>query len=205
MVAMANTTKCVFFVDDEIEVCQAIAKTLDQVGLKVRYFTRAKDCFEQLRYLPCDLLITDLRMPEMDGMELLTKVKRAMPSLPVLILTAYGDIPKAFRAGKAGAYDFIEKPFSKETLLLAVKSILREITPSEALQRKSLTATEITILRLILQGKGNREIAYLRNRSERTIEWHRANIMRKLGVDNVVDLTKQAISLGLGAEIPQGK
>jgi len=195
----------IFFVDDELQVCQEVAKILEQTGLEVRYFTRAKDCFQQLRSLPCDLLITDLRMPDIDGMELLSKVKRAMPSLPVLILTAYGDIPKAFRAGKAGAYDFIEKPFSKETLLLAVKSILREITPSESLQCKLLTATEITILRLILQGKSNRAIAYLRKRSERTIEWHRANIMRKLGVDNVVDLTKQAISLGLGAEMTQGK
>lgn len=194
-----------FFVDDELKVCQAVAKVLERIGLKVHYFTRADNCFEQLHCLPCDLLVTDLRMPEMSGMELLTKVRRTMPSLPVVILTGYGDIPTAVRAVKAGAYDFIEKPFSKETLVSAIKRVLGQTIPSKAIKRKSLTRAEITILRLILQGRGNRETAYLRSCSERTIEWHRANIMRKLSVNNVVDLVKQAISLGFGAEMPQHK
>jgi len=197
MAGTANQEKTCFFVDDEPKVCQAVAKTLEKIGLKVRYFTRPVDCFKQLRSQPCDVLITDLRMPQMDGIQLLTRVKRTMPSLPVLILTGYGDIPIAVRAVKAGAYNFIEKPFSRETLVSAVKSVLGQITPSKALKRKSLTQTEMTILRLILQGRGNREIAHLRSRSERTIEWHRYNIMRKLGVNNVVDLVKKAIAMGL--------
>jgi len=196
MVRKAGQVKTCFFVDDELKVCQAVARTLGQIGLKVRCFTRPIECFEQLRRRSCDVLITDLKMPQMDGIQLLTRVKRIMPSLPVLILTGYGDIPTAVRAVKRGAANFIEKPFSRETLVSAVKSVLGQITPSKT-KRKSLTQTEIAVLRLILQGRGNHEIAFLRKRSERTIEWHRANIMRKLGVNNVVDLVKKAISMGL--------
>ena len=205
VVAEANKTKRVFFVDDEPDVCQAVARTLEQIGLKVRCFTRADDCLEQLCSQSCDLLITDLRMPGIDGMELLMKVKRTMPSLPVLILTGYGDIPTAVKAIKGGAYDFIEKPFSRETLVLAVKSLLEQTKPPEVLKSGLLTPTEVIILRLVLQGKSNREIAELLSRSERTIEWHRSRIMRKLGVDNVIDLVTKAISLGFGGQPPQDK
>jgi DNA-binding NtrC family response regulator len=102
MVRKADQAKTCFFVDDEPKVCQAVAKTLGQIGLKVRCFTRPVDCFEQLRRQPCDVLITDLRMPQMDGIQLLTRVKRIMPSLPVLILTGYGGTAWSWRSATSG-------------------------------------------------------------------------------------------------------
>lgn len=194
VVGKAYQTKCVFFVDDEPKVCQAVAKTLGQIGFEVRCFTRPVDCFEQLRRHPCDLLITDLKMPGMDGMELLGKVKCLMPSLPVLIVTGYGDIATAVKAVKAGAYDFIEKPLSRQVLISAVTSILEE-TAANTAKRKPLTHGEMTVLRLILAGKNNREVAALLYRSVKTIDFHRANIMRKLDAHNAVELAERAIAL----------
>lgn len=205
VVGRATQAKCVFFVDDEPKVCRAVARILERIGLKVRHFTGAVDCLKQVSRHPPDLIITDLRMPQMDGVELLTRVKRDMPALPVLMLTGFGDIPTAVRAVKAGAYDFIEKPFSGETLVSAVKSGLGQRMRFKRLKRKRLTTTEMVVLRLIMQGKSSREIARLRSRSIRTVEWHRHNIMRKLGVDNTVDLVRQAISLGFGGKMPKGR
>ena len=189
---MANDAKQnVFLVDDEPEVRTVIGRTLEQAGFKVSCFSHASDCLEQLRSRPCDLLIADVKMPGMDGIELLTKVKCIIPSLPVLVITGYGDIPMAVKALKAGASDFIEKPLNRKSFLSAVEFALKGNTPPHHLVNKVLTKTEMGILRLILDGKSNKEIAGLRNRSVRTIEDQRRRIMRKLGVDNLVDLVKQ--------------
>jgi len=189
---MTNITKQhVFFVDDEPKVRKMVGRTLEQAGLKVSYFARAAECLKQLHSQKCDLLITDVKMPEMDGIELLTKVKRIIPSLPVLIITGYGDIPMAVKALKVGASDFIEKPLDRQSFLSAVESVLKRNTQTHPLVGKVLTKTEMRVLRLMLDGKSTKEIALLRHRSVRTIEDQRGQIMRKLGVDNLVDLVKQ--------------
>lgn len=191
---MVTEAKHVFFVDDEPNVCLSVDRIFRQIGLDVHVFTRPEDCLEQLRFTPCDLLITDLKMPGMDGMELLGKVKCLMPSLPVLIVTGYGDIATAVKAVKAGAYDFIEKPLSRQVLISAVTSILEE-TAANTAKRKPLTEREMTVLRLILAGKNNREVAALLHRSVKTIDFHRANIMQKLDAHNAVELAERAIAL----------
>jgi FixJ family two-component response regulator len=189
---VANSTeKHIIFVDDEPEVRKVVARTLEQAGFKVSCCSRAADCLQKLRSRPCDLLITDVKMPGMDGIELLTKVKCIIPSLPVLVITGYGDIPMAVRALKAGASDFLEKPLKRESFLSAVQFTLKGKTKHHPPVNKVLTKTEMGILRLILDGKTNKEIARLRNRSVRTAEDQRRSIMNKLGVDNSVDLVKQ--------------
>ena len=185
-------------VDDEPTVCRAVASTLERVGLKVACFTSAVGFLNKLPHLPCDLLIIDLRMPEMDGMELLRKVKHIMPSLSVLILTGYGDVPTAVAAMKMGACDFIAKPPSRDSLIPAVRSVLEQSTTVQVLSRKALTHREKTVLQMIIAGKSNREIARLLCRTIRTVEFHRGNMMHKLDVRNAVELTKKAISLGIG-------
>jgi FixJ family two-component response regulator len=185
------TEKHIFFVDDKPEIRKVVGRTLEQDGFKVSCFSCASDCLEQLRSRPCDLLITDVKMPGMDGIELLTKVKCIIPSLPVLVITGYGDIPMAVKALKAGASDFIEKPFKRKSFLSAVEFTLKGNTRQHPPVNKVLTKTEMGILRLILDGKTNKEIARLRNRSVRTAEDQRRSIMQKLGVDNSVDLVKQ--------------
>ncbi len=189
---MTNIAKQhVFFVDDKPKIRKMVGRTLEQAGLKVSCFAYAAECLKQLRCQTCDLLITDVKMPEMDGIELLTEVKRIIPSLPVLIVTGYGDIPMAVKALKAGSLDFIEKPLDRQSFLSAVKSALKRNTRTPVPVGQVLTETEIRVLRLILDGKSNKEMARLRHRSVRTIEEHRSRIMHKLGVDNLVDLVKQ--------------
>jgi FixJ family two-component response regulator len=136
-------------------------------------------------------------MPGMDGIELLAQVKHIAPWLPVLVITGYGDIPMAVKALKLGASDFIEKPVDRQTLLSTVELLLSKVTPPDTLRGKALTRVEMGVLRLILDGKSNSEIAFLRHRSVRTIEDERCRIMHKLGVDNVVDLVKRAVAMGL--------
>jgi len=194
-------SKHIFFVDDEPKVREVVGETIEQLGVKVSCFACAADCLEQLGSQRCDLLITDVKMPEMDGMELLAKAKRLAPWMPILVITGYGDIPMAVTAIKAGAVDFIEKPLDKKSFLWKVKSILQQNTFDDSYKGKPLTESEIIILKLLITGKSNKEIAYLLHRSVRTIEVHRSHLMRKLDVDNVVDLVKRAAMMGL-VELP---
>ena len=196
-----NAKQHIFFVDDEPKVRDVVSETLEELGSKVICFASAVDCLEQLGSQRCDLLITDVKMPEMDGMELLAKAKRLAPWLPILVITGYGDIPMAVTAIKAGAVDFIEKPLEKKSFLWKVKSILQQNTFDDSYRGKPLTESEMKVLKLIIDGKSNKKIAHIMHRSVRTIEVHRGHLMRKLDVDNVVDLVKRAAMMGL-VELP---
>jgi len=128
MVKTNRTKRQIFFVDDDLDVCKSIRKSLEQHDLKVRCFSNAADCLKQLRSQKCDLLITDvvMRTPEeMDGIELLIKAKRIVPGLPVLVITAYPDALKAFNAGKEGAVGFLKKPLDRSNLLSTVDYLLK--------------------------------------------------------------------------------
>ena len=194
---LQKDTQHIFFVDDEPKLRQVIKETLEQLNLEVSCFSNGAKCLERLESRICDLLITDVRMPEMDGIELMVQAKRIAPWVPVLVITGYGDIPMAVKAVKAGAVDFIEKPLEKETFLLKVKSILKQHTSAHTPRGKPLTKNETKILKLIIEGESNREIAQLLHRSIRTVEVHRSRVMQKLGTDNLVDLIKTAVTMGL--------
>jgi len=194
---MSIAKRHIFFVDDEPKIRAIVGETLEGVGFKVSCFASAMDCLKELRSQRCDLLITDVRMPEMDGIELLREAKRIAPWLRVLLVTGYGDVPMAVAAFKTGAVDLIEKPLDRETLLSAIESVLKQITPVEPLLGESLTKTEMRVLSLLMDSKGNKGIARLLRRSVRTIETHRCRIMRKFGVDNLLDLFKRATAMGL--------
>ncbi len=192
-----NAKQHIFFVDDEPKIREVVSETIEQLGVKVSCFASAADCLEQLGFQRCDLLITDVKMPEMDGMELLAKAKRLAPWMPILVITGYGDIPMAVTAIKAGAVDFIEKPLDKKSFLWKLKSILQQSTFDDSYRGKPLTESEMIVLKLVITGKSNKEIAYLLHRSVRTIEVHRSHLMRKLDVDNVIDLVKRVAMMGL--------
>jgi len=193
-----NDSRHIVFVDDEPNVRRAVSETLKQHNLEVNCFASAEDCLENLGSLRCDLLITDLRIPEMDGVELLRCAKLLIPWVPVLIITGYGDIPTAVEGIKAGAVDVIEKPLDKESFLEKVKSILQESGEGRGTYLGGdLTRSEMRVLKLVLDGKANKEIAHLLSRSKRTIEAHRAAGMCKLGIDNLIDLVKRAVAVGL--------
>jgi len=143
----------VFVVDDEVRVLEAIEETLGTLGVQVACFVHPAKCLERLRSDKCDLLIADLRMPEMDGIELLGNVKHHSPWVPVLIVTGYGDIPSAVQAIKAGAVDFIEKPLHKDHLLRVVESILQDGDPANKSVGRPLTAIQTRVLKLVVAGK----------------------------------------------------
>lgn len=194
---MAKSVKHIFFLDDEPEVRKVVKETLQEPKIDVECFESPAECLAQLRSKKCDLLITDLKMPEKNGIELLAEVKHLAPWVPVLVITGFGDIPTAVKAIKGGAVDFIEKPLAKEPFVRKVKAILQHGTPGDARLGKPLTRTEASILKLIIEGKSNRVIADALNRSIRTVEVHRSHLMRKLGVDNVIDLVKLGAAMGM--------
>jgi FixJ family two-component response regulator len=193
---MTVDSQHIFFVDDEPAVCRSVSQTLRRYGYKVDCFHDAEQCLQLLQMQRCDLLITDVRMPKMDGIELVRRAKCIAPWMPILVITGFGDIPMAVRAVKAGATEFIEKPLQKQSFLETVQAAIKQQDPSNLLKGKSLTEKEVAVLRLILQGNNNREIAQILHRSIRTIEDHRRHIMRKLDADSVVDLVKRAAVMG---------
>ncbi len=192
-----NIEKHIFFLDDEPTVRKVVKETLENSHFTVSCFGNPIECLAQLRSKRCDLLITDLKMPEKDGIELITDVQHLAPWVPVLMITGYGDIPTAVKAVKAGAVDFIEKPLDKKNFVSMIKSILKQNVSTHPDLGNSLTRAETKILQLVIDGMSNKEIAVLLHRSPRTIEVHRSHIMRKLGVDNLVDLVKRVSKMGL--------
>jgi two-component system response regulator FixJ len=187
----------VFFVDDDSGICQLVSEELKDINCRVSCFNNAAECLEQLPKQNCNLLITDVKMPGMDGLTLLSKAKRVAPWVSVMVITGFGDVPMSVRALKLGAVDFIEKPLNRKAFVHKVQTVLEKDDFTDIPVGRILTKTEKKVLKLILQGKGNKQIAYKLKRATRTVERHRSNIMHKFGVDNVVDLVKKAAALNL--------
>jgi len=192
----------VVFVDDEPKVCSAVRKTLKRAGADVHCFACAQDCLKHLATAWCDLLITDVRMPGRDGMDLLAEVKERLPWIPVLVVTAYADVPLAVQAVKAGAAEFVEKPLDRDTFLQTVQRLIERNARPAAFLEESLTRAERRILYHVLDGRNNREIAVALHRSPRTIEVHRRHVMQKLGAANIIELLQRAAGLGLLPSVP---
>ncbi|MCJ7721038.1 response regulator [Candidatus Bathyarchaeota archaeon] len=187
----------VFFLDDDPAIREVVRRILEGSGIKVSCFSDPTTCMAKLRSQKCSLLITDLKMPEKSGIDVLKEVKRLTPWVPVLVISGYGDIPTVVRAIKAGAVDFIEKPFDKIGFIHKIRSMLPEIDSTDTYLGKPLTQAEISMLGLVIQGKSSKEIARLFHRSKRTIEDHRSHLMRKLKAQNLLDLAKRAAAMGL--------
>ncbi len=175
----------------------------------VRTFSSAETCLEKLPVENCDLVITDIRLPGMDGMTLVATLRKNFPWLPTIVVTGYGHVSMAVDALKAGVFDFLEKPLERERLLSAVATALKHKVPPELCTHEAFTTAETQVLRLVLKGKTSKEISKSLHRSIRTIESHRSHIMRKMHAHNLVELVLRADSLGLcpnwsnGSAIPE--
>ena len=180
-------------VDDDREIRQAVQFSLERAGYEVSIFSSAETCLKSLDTLDCNLLVTDVKMPGIDGFGLLARIKQVRPGLPVIMITGFGDIPMAIRAVQAGAGGFIEKPLDRDSLLQAVEELLTPQVKDNFKKGESLTQGEKRVLGLVLAGHSNREIAEILCRSIRTVEDHRRNIMHKLDAKNLVELVKVAI------------
>lgn len=194
----------VFVVDDDEVHRQMVRDLLESVRLKVEDYASAQAFLARSEINGPGCLILDLRMPTMDGLELLKVLRERQVSLPAIMLTAYGEIPTAVRSMQLGAVDFLTKPVNHQVLLEAVREAIAADQnhrdqygdPHLLAQRlASLTPREHEVLEGIIQGKANKLIAYELGTSVRTVETHRANLLHKLEVRNVADLVRMTLAL----------
>jgi len=190
---MQNRPKHLFIVDDEPRIRKVLKRILENQDYQVTCFSNAAECLASLPDQEVDCLVTDVNMPEMNGVELLKETKKVSPELPVLIITGYGNVDLALRCMQAGAADFIEKPLDKDVFLSLIQSILSKTDCIAPWVLEKLSRVESEVLGMILSGKSSAGIAYLRGCSKRTVEDHRYKIMKKLGVKNIIELVQIAL------------
>jgi len=191
----------VHLIDDDDGVRQAVAFLLTTSGFAVRVYESAVAFLDALPTLQPGCIVTDVRMPETDGLELQRQLKLRGVGLPVIVITGHADVPLAVEAMKAGAIDFIEKPFNDEKLLSAIRvAIDRHARDSRrddeiAVIRAKLDALsprEREVLDGLVAGLPNKTIAYDLKISARTVEVHRANLMARMGASSLADLVRMA-------------
>jgi two-component system response regulator FixJ len=199
------TDRVVHVIDDDEVVRQSLAFLLSSAGLAVRVHESAVAFLDVLPEVQEGCVVTDIRMPQMDGLELQRRLHEMGTALPVIVMTGHGDVPLAVEAMKAGAIDFIEKPFDDEILLSAIRSALaRRARDSERDARRAairdrvqrLSEREGEVLERLVAGKVNKVIAYELGISPRTVEIYRANVMTKMQADSLSDLVRMVLVEG---------
>jgi two-component system response regulator FixJ len=204
MVAAA-TDRTVSVVDDDEAALDSLVMLLKSDGLRAKGFASAHDFLATFDRELRGCIITDLRMPSMDGVELIKALKAAGCILPVIVITGHADVSRAVDAMKAGATDFLEKPYESEVLLRAVRASLEENDAAVdanatrvRVQRRieSLTARERQVLDLIMEGASNKIIAATLTISPRTVEIYRANVMSKMRADSLSELIRSTLAAG---------
>ena len=200
-----SSSQIVHVIDDDVAVRQSMAFLLSTAGHAVRVHESAVAFLQAFSGTEDGCVVTDIRMPGMDGLELQGRLKSMNIGLPVIVITGHGDIALAVQAMKAGAIDFIEKPFDDDVLLVAIRSALarnlhlveREAQLAEIGRRlQSLSDRERDVLEGLVAGKPNKIIAYDLGISARTVEVYRANVMTKMRADSLSELVRMAILSG---------
>jgi FixJ family two-component response regulator len=202
----------VFIVDDDPIVRGAISALLLSVGRQVRLFESATDLMRTSLPAVPSCLVLDIRLPGLSGLDLQAELANAGLSLPVIFITAYGDIPMSVRAMKAGAIDFLTKPFRDQDLLDAVTLALerdrkRRNEEKDILDLRvsfgTLTPREKQIMALVTDGLMNKQVAARAGISENTAKIHRGRVMTKMGAKSLADLVVMAEALGVRGKLPQ--
>ena len=204
---MSDTDRLVHLVDDDEAIRRSASFMLRTSGYVVKTYASGVELLKEGRALPPGCILLDVRMPEMDGIEVQKALKEAGILLPVIVMTGHGDVNVAVQAMKAGAVDFIEKPFEKAVLLSAIDEGFARLSQAgrskaradEARVRlEALTPREHDVLQGLVRGHPNKTIAYDLGISPRTVEIHRANLMTKLDVASLSDALRIAFAAGLG-------
>ena len=194
----------VYVVDDDVSVRDAICGLLRSVGLTARTFGSTREFMEKYTSDGPRCLVLDVRLPGSSGLEFQGELTAANIALPIVFITGHGDIPMSVRAMKAGAIQFLTKPFREQDLLDAVREALdrdrarrsRAADTSSLRGRfKTLTAREAQVMELVAQGKANKEIAAELGTSEVTVKIQRGRVMRKMEAGSAVDLARMADAL----------
>ncbi|HEX7009902.1 MAG TPA: response regulator transcription factor [Phycisphaeraceae bacterium] len=200
----------VYVIDDDPAVRDSLCWLIESVGLEVAAFGAAQAFLDHLMSLPAwpsaGCVVADLRLPGMSGLDLQDRMKDLGIDLPIIFITGHGDVPLAVRAMRAGAIDFIEKPFSDELLLGRIhEALVQHARQRQAAADRSelerrfqrLTPREREVMELIIQGRLNKQIAADLGLSHKTVEVHRAHVMEKMEAASLADLVRMAMALGL--------
>lgn len=196
----------IYLVDDDPAVRDSLSVLLEVEGFQVVAFESAETFLAAWTPGRRGGLLLDVRMPGMDGLELLERLHRLDPALPVVVMTGHGDVPLAVRAMKAGALDFVEKPLAQPTLLEAVRALLAHDAERESRRREEgavrerlagLTPREREVLEKLVAGQPNKVIAYELGISARTVEVHRGRVMEKTGARSLSHLVRMALQAGI--------
>jgi two-component system, LuxR family, response regulator FixJ len=192
----------VHVIDDDEAVRHSLTFLLESAGLSVRSYASATSFLDALPDSPAGCIITDVRMPDIDGLELLSRLKTQGIRLPVIVMTGHGDVPVAVEAMKRGAIDFLEKPFDDDAMLASVQTAFTrlgkigkhatehaEVTSKLAL----LSQRERQVLDGLVAGKPNKIIAFDLGISPRTVEIYRANVMTKMQAGSLSDLVRMTL------------
>jgi FixJ family two-component response regulator len=196
---MKAAVPLVLVVDDDLSMREALSSLLRSVGLSVETFASARDFLNYKRPDCPACLVLDVRMPGLSGLDLQRELRKSGDRLPVIFITGHGDIPMAVRAMKAGAAEFLSKPFREEDLLDAIRHALTqdEISHQSRSELKriranysTLTPREQEVVAEVVKGALNKQVALDLGVSEVTIKVHRHNIMRKMSAKSLVDLAR---------------
>ncbi len=196
----------IYVIDDDDAVRQSIEFSMKTVGITVHGFDSGKAFFEALPGIEHGCVVTDVRMPEITGIDVLRKVSETKPDLPVIVITGHGDVPLAVEAMKLGAVDFLEKPFDDDLLIESVRAALSR--DADVAKRKAdvaeindklnaLSKREREVLEGLVAGKPNKTIAFDLGISPRTVEIYRANLMTKMAANSLSDLVRMAMLAGI--------
>ena len=203
---MNETLPIVFVVDDESAVGVSIKRLLHSVGLEARHFTSASEFLRAKRPDAPGCIVLDVRLPDLSGLDLQQELAKANVDLPVIFVTGHADIPMTVRAMKAGAVEFLTKPFREQELLEAVQRAIsrhRQILDQRASMRvlqsryELLTPREREVFPLVSSGLLNKQVAAELNASEKTIKVHRGQLMQKMEAHSLADLIRMAEQLGV--------
>jgi len=205
---MSEAVPVVFVVDDDPSVCRAIKRLVESVGLRVELFGSAQEFLHSERPDAASCLVLDIRLPGMSGLEFQRELAKADIHIPIVFITGHGDIPMTVRAMKAGAVEFLTKPFRDQDLLDAIQQGLERDRTRRAQEAEvailrerfeSLTPREREVLPWVVSGLPNKQIADAVRASEATVKVHRSQLMRKMGVQSVAELVRMAEKIGIAS------
>ena len=203
---MKGTKPVIYIVDDDPSVRRSLGRLVRSVGLTAKSFASAREFLQYGHRKDIGCLVLDVRMPEISGLDLQEKLAKAGILLPIIFISGHGTVPMSVRAMKAGAVDFLPKPFDGQDLLDAVYRAIDRCRQGRAerdelkdLQARvrSLTPKEYEVFACVITGMPNKNIADRLSTAEKTIKVHRASIMKKMGAQSLADLVRMAEKAGI--------